>query len=411
MPCWQSPGSSTCPGCPSGFILDDFPNLRSLKSGAPLPDAERILQFVLGGGSGPTGRPVALASFLIDDTAWPSEPGRFKRTNILFHLLNGALLCWCAVLALRRPDGHDSLLVALTAAAAAGIWLLHPFNVSTVLYVIQRMTLLSATFVLTGLIFYLKGRAMLRARPVHGYALMTTGIVVCGGLGVLSKENAALLPLLVLVTEYTLVRGRELPLPDRGFRVWQSVFLILPVAALAVWHVVKFPSFMSGYRSRPFDLAERLLTESRVLLDYLGYAFVPRRAGTGLFHDDFVISRGLFDPPETAVSVFVVFGLLGLGVLLAKRRPVLAFAILWFFAGHSLEAGIAPLELYFEHRNYLPLAGPILAFAYYGLRLPPPFRAGGYAACRAVWWPGGCGDLAEHYALDEPGPARRNLGQ
>ena len=37
-----------------------------------------------------------------------------------------------------------------------------------------------------------------------------------------------------------------------------------------------------------------------------------------------------------------------------RRLPALAIAILFFFCGHLIESTVVPLELYFEHRNYLP---------------------------------------------------------
>src|SRR6185503_13299908 len=43
-----------------------------------------------------------------------------------------------------------------------------------------------------------------------------------------------------------------------------------------------------------------------------------------------------------------------------KKRPAVAFRIAWFLAGHALEAGPLPLDLVYEHRNYLPSAGVFL---------------------------------------------------
>jgi Flp pilus assembly protein TadD len=87
---------------------------------------------------------------------------------------------------------------------------------------------------------------------------------------------------------------------------------------------------------------------------------MPDLRQLGLFHDDLTVSRGLLQPwttlPSVATVVFLVWGALHW----RRRWPLLCFGILWFFAGHLLESTILPLELVFEHRNYLPSFGIIL---------------------------------------------------
>ncbi len=56
-----------------------------------------------------------------------------------------------------------------------------------------------------------------------------------------------------------------------------------------------------------------------------------------------------------------ILGLILTALVRRKKWPLFAFAVLWFFAGHALESTFLPLEYFFEHRNYLPLLGPIFA--------------------------------------------------
>jgi tetratricopeptide (TPR) repeat protein len=105
-----------------------------------------------------------------------------------------------------------------------------------------------------------------------------------------------------------------------------------------------------------------------VLLEYLGLIAVPTPSRLTLFHDDYVASRGLLDPVTTLPALLAIAALVGAACWLRARAPVLTFAIAWYFAGHLLESTFLPLELYFEHRNYLPLLGPAVAAAYYGQR-------------------------------------------
>ncbi len=350
------------PGLDGDFLLDDVPALQNLRIKNGLEDAAR---YVLSGTAGRLGRPVSLASFLLDDNSWPSTAYRFKRTNVLIHLLNGALLAWLGLL-LARVATRRELLSQAMAVVIAAVWMLHPFNVSTTLYVVQRMAQLSTLFMAAGLLAYTHGRMVSVRRPAHGYAWMAAGAGLGGVLAVLSKENGLLILTYILVIEYFVLRGAGLPAP-RYWSIWAGVFVWLPLLAFAAWIFQTIPSIEAGFGRRPFNLTERLLTETRVLFDYLAHILIPIRHGTGVFHDDFVISRSLFDPATSWAALLGVVGLAGLAAATRRRYPVVGFAIAWFLVSHLIESTVFPLEIYFEHRNYLAIFGIYFAIVYYVL--------------------------------------------
>src|SRR5688572_2168657 len=80
------------PGLSGGFLFDDFANLPSLGAGGRIDNAAAFWRYLTSGSADPTGRPVSLLSFLIDARDWPADAAPFLRTNVLLHLLNGALL-------------------------------------------------------------------------------------------------------------------------------------------------------------------------------------------------------------------------------------------------------------------------------------------------------------------------------
>ncbi|OQA31357.1 MAG: hypothetical protein BWY57_02384 [Betaproteobacteria bacterium ADurb.Bin341] len=297
-------------------------------------------------------------SFALQHASWPDDVFAFRLWNLGIHLLNGVLLyflAWC--LAGLRGLAPKSRQVA--AFAASALWLLHPMQVSTVLYVVQRMTQLSATFSLVALLIYLWGRQLAMEKPGRGYAVMTLGLIGAGLLAALSKENGALLPLFILVLEATLLRG--LPSPCR-FGLWKTIVLWLPLAGAGGYFAAQYATMIQpGYALRDFSPAEHLLTEARALSDYLALLVLPRAGSFGLFHDDYAVSRGLLLPPHTLLAVVVVAGLLLAALLWVRRFPLFSFAQLWFFCGHLLESSIIPLESYFEHRNYFPSVGLAIA--------------------------------------------------
>jgi len=341
------------PGLPGAFLLDDYSNLARLAWIEGGLSWGAFLSVAFGGDAGDLGRVLAYASFAPQHADWPGNPGPFKLVNILLHLFNGFLIVLVVLNIARLLKQPAPWTIGLLLGAA---WLLHPLNVSTVLYTVQRMTELSALFMLAGLLAYLKGRAaLIEGRP--GYLQMTAGVIIGSALAVLSKENGALLPLYILMLESTLLR--TLPQPKR-YPAWKGLFLVLPPVVLTVYLGFRLNNWiLPGYALRDYSLCERLLTESRVLYDYLGAILFPRPRDLGLFHDDFVISRGLLQPPGTALALFGLAALLALGLGCRKRYPLAGFAVLWFIAGHVLESTVIPLEIYFEHRNYLPMLGPL----------------------------------------------------
>lgn len=351
------------PGLGGTFTFDDSWNLRGLEQIGNRPDWATALHYILSGFSSSLGRPLALATFAAQFHGWPGHPADFIQVNILIHLLNGALLCWCAVL-LQRLAGRTGAGAGMVALALCAAWLWAPLQASGVLYVVQRMALLSATFMFAGLALYLAGRARLPAQPRSALALMTAGLGVGVGLGILAKENAILLPLGILVIEATLLR--QVP-TGALWRRWSWPFLWAPTLVVAAYLAWQLPGLFNEVPGRNFTRGERLLTEARVLFMYLHKLVLPSLYSIRLLYDDLEVSRSLLSPWTTLPSVLGWLALTAAAIRLRARAPVFSFAVLWYLAHHLLESTIIPLELAFEHRNYVASAGP-LAAGVWGLR-------------------------------------------
>jgi len=340
--------------------FDDVPNLEGL---GKVEDTDSALMFIAKGEAGPLGRPLALASFLLEGTGWPGSVPEMRRINVLIHLINGLLVYYLGYLLCLYGLHQDERKAGWTALFVAALWVVNPLLISTSLMLIQRMTSLSALFVLAGLVTYLKGRIAFSSNPRSGLAWMSAGVVLGTLLAVLTKENGALLPLYALAMEALLPHPSGKTEWKRRFFWWRRLFLWLPVMAILLYLTIRWPDFQRSYQFRPFTLSERLLTESRILWDYLFQALVPRSTGLGPFHDDFPLSGGLFDPPITALSLGAWLAVVLLSLLFRRRYPIVLFAVAWYLGGHLLESTVVPLELYFPHRNYLPLVGPIFLLA------------------------------------------------
>ena len=351
------------PGLYGPFIFDDYGNLDKLGALGGVDNWPTFKAFVFGGGAGPTGRPISLLSFVLNAQNWPADPFYFKLTNLVIHLLNGLLIFTICKQLLSIDKQEDRKLIILVSVATAGIWLLHPFLVSTTLYVVQRMTQLAALFCFVGISGYLYGRSLLLTRPNKAYLLMSLSVGFGTVLAVYSKENGALLPMLILVIELTIFNVKS-GANARVWGGWKFLFLQLPsllIMGYLIWRAIDAGPFRL-ISSRGFSIYERLLTEGRVLLDYQSKWFLPRLYTAGVFQDAYPKSAGFLQPLSTAWALVCHFSALVLLFIIRKRWPIVSFAGLFFYASHLIESTTVPIELYFEHRNYIGVAFLVLPF-------------------------------------------------
>jgi tetratricopeptide (TPR) repeat protein len=308
---------------------------------------------------------LALLSFLIDGQNWPTDAWPFKRTNLIIHLINGALLGVLTSQILRLLDFKEAD-VRWIAWLSTAAWLLHPFLVSTTLYVVQRMAQLSTMFIFAGLIGHLYGRSMLQHDRLRAYLVMTGSIGIFTILSMISKENGILLPTLIGVIEFTVLPSLRERIAKLDLR-WTLTFIVAPTLIILAYLADRAlrGEFFDNAPLRDFSLYERFLTESRILFDYLQHWFMPKLYTTGVFQDHYIKSTGFFTPATTVLSIVAHVSLITAAIVYRRKWPLAALAMLFFYAGHLLESTVLNLELYFEHRNYLPacfLFVPIVAF-------------------------------------------------
>lgn len=347
-----------------GFLFDDFPNivdkpeLRAL-DGTTL----HWLALAVSSNAGPLHRPVSMLSFGLDYFLFGLSPLAFKLTNLLIHLANGVLLYQLARRITTRllPKSYQaSANPCSLALLSAALWLLHPLNVSTVVYVVQRMDELATLFVLLGLLCYAEGRERM-ARGEHRLIATVFGIGVFGLLAVLSKENGALIMAYALVIELCCYRfavgtARE----NRILKCCFWLTVALPVTLFAAYLTLHPQWLATGYARRDFTLYQRLLSEARIQCDYLLWILVPLPRWMGIYHDDFLTSTGLLHPATTLAAILFLTALVVSAWRLRRTSPGFTFGVAWFLVGQSMESTIIPLELVFDHRNYLPMTGLLL---------------------------------------------------
>lgn len=325
-------------------------------------------------------RQVAYLTFLLNQSIAPFDPSSFRIFNIALHVLNSFLvyaLTFTAVLLCldKRPPapareeetGRTAYYAALLGSLLFG---LHPVNINAVAYIVQRMAALATMFVLLSVLCY-SAAARSGSRPwaFLFYALSAISMVM----GVFSKENAVMALPLVLLFDAAFISGpdRRLFLRRAGVSAAIALLCIAGISLSLQFHraaaeVARIflspgePITAQGWTAVDvyWTPLEHVLTAFRVVARYLVATVVPLPQMLVFDWWGFPLSTGLLTPATTLAALLAVAGLVGLAVWKFNRLPLLSFGVLWYFLAISLESFVAVgSDLYFEHRNYLPLAG------------------------------------------------------
>lgn len=357
-------------GLEGTFVFDDISNIVKNKS-LVLEDfsLDSLLRASYSSGSGPLQRPLSMLSFALNLEACGLSPSCFKLVNIIIHILCGLVL----FLLMRRlmvryrslyEPALDNRTLWMIAYGIALLWLLHPINLTSVLYVVQRMNSLAALLTLVGMLFYLTGRdRLLENRQGWHWILAGYGMTVPA---MLAKENGALLPLFLLLIEIFFYKFQTDTQKNRNCLLVLSLSTVfIPAIAMLLFLIARPEWLIAKYEFRNFTLHERVLTQARAVWYYISLVLVPSNQRLSLYHDAFVVSQGLLVPITTLLSVAGLIATTLVLFLKRNRVPLLSFGFFFFIAGHALESTIFPLEMIFEHRNYLPGIGLLIPLVYY----------------------------------------------
>ncbi len=337
-------------------------------------------------------RPVAYFTFALNWLWGGDDVTSYHLVNIGIHILTAFFLFLTISSLLRTPNikGWDQSSIYFVALLSAVLWAIHPIQIQAVTYIVQRMASLAALFYIIGIFSYLK------ARMTHSkiYRMLWWGL--CGlvfVLGVGSKNNAIMLPVILLLMEFVFFRDLS-----QKKNLTQAVAILLGMALIvAIAGIFLFMEddasqyFKELYEARHFSMYQRLLTQPSVVLFYLFQIFYPTVEQFSIEHD-FTVSTSLFHPWTTFPAILIVLALIVFALWRIKKNPILAFAILFFFGNHVIESTIIPLEMVFEHRNYLPtlfLFVPIAigvkkAFDYYYNAKKPMFYFLIFSVCAVM---------------------------
>ena len=318
-------------------------------------------------GSNTLYRPVATLTLGLNWYYGKNNVFGYHVVNFLIHFST----CWLLFLTIktlfstpRLKARYHFTQIYFIAALAAILWALNPAQIQAVTYIVQRMASLATFFSLLGLFLYVNARLVENTSKKYSLFLAATLSYL---LAVFSKENAAAVILCIPVIElifFQLTYSRTI-----ARRLLLGIFIGLLITILGAFSLRPelFDFILYYYHNRPFTLSERLLTEQRILVFYLSQLFYPAPYRFSVEYD-IALSTSLLTPRTTIPAILFNLGLIAAALKYHRKMPLLSIGILFFYLNHLVESTIVPLELIFDHRNYLPslfIFLPISQFASY----------------------------------------------
>lgn len=295
-------------------------------------------------------RPLSYFSFSINYYFGKFDVYHYHLTNFLIHYLTSIFLFCFISRTLQLPvfnKEYDYDYYSITLLASS-LWATSPINAPAVSIIVQRMASMAGLFYIISMYCFLRARTTDNKKYFHIFLLLS---IIAAFLAFSSKQNAIVLPISFFLYDLMFLHneGRRNVLLSNKYIY---AFIIISLLVVIIFHSY-FASIFDGYRLRPYTMYERLLTEPRVIVFYLSLIIYPASNRFALLHD-IDISTSIISPLTTLPAILFLFFLVYLSYILTKRYPLAAFSLIFFLINHIIEGTIIPLEVVFEHRNYIP---------------------------------------------------------
>ena len=162
------------PGLQGGFLFDDTANIvRNTSLHIRHITLENLAYAAYSFEPGGSSRPLAMLSFALNFWHTGLDPFYFKLTNLVIHGLTSVVLLYFFHLLL-SVAGYRPHVAQWGALFLTLFWSIHPIQISSVLYVVQRMQTLANLCVLLALLCYL----YMRQAQITGNASRIYGILL-----------------------------------------------------------------------------------------------------------------------------------------------------------------------------------------------------------------------------------------
>ncbi|MCK5420243.1 MAG: hypothetical protein KAI93_17080, partial [Desulfobacterales bacterium] len=218
-------------------------------------------------------RPLANISFALNYYLHGYNVVGFRLVNIIIHIISGILLYFFIQTTFRTPALRSCNTHAKWISFfAAAIWMVHPLQTQSVSYIVQRMNSLTAMFYILSFLLYAHFRMNPQKRSKWW---LLSGCILAAILSLGSKENAATLPLFIILYEWYFFRDLSLKWLKAHILGLAGLFLLMAIIALIYVGVDPLDKILATYEIRNFTPTQRILTEFRVVIFYISLFLWP----------------------------------------------------------------------------------------------------------------------------------------
>ncbi|MDP2645985.1 MAG: tetratricopeptide repeat protein [Desulfobacterales bacterium] len=330
---------------------DDFPNIVQNKNVRLKSLSWEDMANSIHLSPGRISRPLAYLSFAVNHYFGGLDVFGYHLVNLAIHYIAAIFLFLFIYNTLKLPLIKDRYRGSAYAVSLLAVffWASSPLHVNAVTYIVQRMTSMSGMAYIMAMYFYVKGRT--DSSPMKKKVMFT----LCAGSAAMSfasKEIAAMLPVSLFLYDLLLLKGWRGETLRQNTKILSALFVLL-LLFLGAYIYLGANDKSFNYSGWPFSLTERLLTEPRVFLFYISLLLYPVSSRLTMDHD-MDISRSLTAPFSTLAAILILLFIIVVSLSLVRKRPLISFCVLFFFLNHLIEGSFLPLDLIFEHRNYVP---------------------------------------------------------
>jgi hypothetical protein len=297
-------------------------------------------------------RPVLYATLFVDRNLFGNSPTGYHLLNLLLHLGSGLLVYRILARAVTEETRTVPFWTAL-------LFLIHPIQTETVTYISGRASGLMAFFYLLAFFLYIKVSEQRNTRNLR--RLYLSGALASWILSVCSKETAMTFPLVLLLWDFLIRRLSGLSLRttilSHHLPFWILLFV---VAAWALSHPRYVALAEFSFQLRP--LGDNLLSEAHAVTYALMLFICPWKQN---FDHDLPEFHSLFQWP-LPFDVLLLLGIVVAALIAARRRPLIAFGVGWFFVQLLPTSLIPRADLLSERNLYLASIGLLPAIVMLG---------------------------------------------
>lgn len=295
--------------------------------------------------------PLTWLSHMLDVEMFGLEPGGHHVTNVIFHLLNTALL----LLFLVKSTGHF-----YASALVAVLFAIHPAHVESVAWIAERKDVLTTFFFFLSLLAYWW---YVQKRGFSRYLL----VFVCVVFAFMSKPMAITLPFVLMLIDYWPL-GR-LALTKSSIKKDLKILVIEKLPLLLLVPLLGVVTFMAQQESGAMTVGDLFSLQERVQNALVSYA---RYFGKALYPVElsvFYPHPGLWPVSKVILSGLLIVVISLLAVLFHKRKPYLFVG--WFIFMGTLVPVIGIVQVgaqsIADRYTYIPYIGLFIMLAW-GLR-------------------------------------------